>query len=112
MLSNNLNMMTFELTKICKTHKIIDFDKEKMSLYPEEAHSRLQVSMVLTVSRTFLTGIQVFFLYELFIWRGRACVTRTHEYFEELVWNLCVKYIISISFLSILPEYNKLWNSL
>jgi hypothetical protein len=45
MLANNLNMMTFELTKICKTYKIVDFKKEKMSTYPEEAQGRLQTAV-------------------------------------------------------------------
>ena len=41
MLGNNLNMMSFELTKICKTFKINDFKKDKISTYPEEAQARL-----------------------------------------------------------------------
>ena len=41
MLGNNLNMMSFEMTKICKTYKINDFNKDKISTYPEEAQSRL-----------------------------------------------------------------------
>lgn len=37
MLTNNINMMKFELNKICKAFKIPYFDKEKISTYPEEA---------------------------------------------------------------------------
>jgi hypothetical protein len=37
MLTNNVNLMTFELTKICKTFKISNFAKEKMETYPEDA---------------------------------------------------------------------------
>lgn len=45
MLTNNVNMMNFELTKICKTFKIMDFQKDKMSTYPEEAKGRLQMAV-------------------------------------------------------------------
>ena len=44
MLGNNLNMMSFELTKICKTFKINDFKKDKISTYPEEAQARLTLA--------------------------------------------------------------------
>jgi len=42
MLINNINMMNFELNKICKTFKIIHFEKEKISSYPEEARVHCQ----------------------------------------------------------------------
>jgi hypothetical protein len=45
MLANNLNMMSFELTKICKTFKIPNFKREDISTYPEESQGRLQTAV-------------------------------------------------------------------
>lgn len=45
MLRSNVNMMQFELNKICKRFRIISLNKEDLSVYPEEQRGKLKVAV-------------------------------------------------------------------
>ena len=54
MLENNLNLMQFELTKICRKFRIVELDRDNLDSYPEAQNGRLKtaVSCVTAAEKT------------------------------------------------------------
>ena len=79
MLENNVNMMDFELKKICRKHNIANLDRDDLEKYSDEAKSRLKTAVqCVTAAEKTLADFKEFLTLEKYkAWNEEQ--TKKHE---------------------------------